>query len=69
MPKLEKDDEAKRELLKKIERICNQLSLWELFQIYLYIKRVELSEKWDNLVWSWLTFQLKLGNQIRTFIK
>jgi hypothetical protein len=69
MPKLEKDDEAKRELLKKIERICNQLSLWELFQIYLYIKRVELSEKWDNLVWSWLTFQLKLGNQIRTIIK
>jgi hypothetical protein len=46
-----------RELLKKIEDVCNQLSLWTLIQIYFYIKRVKLQRKWNMIVWNWLLSQ------------
>jgi hypothetical protein len=60
----QKKDRKKQELIKKIEAVCNQLSLWTLFRIYLYIKRVQLERKWNKIVWAWLLSQSKVDEEI-----
>ena len=69
MAKPLKSDKAKRELLEKIEGVCNQLSLLELLQIYLYINRAEWEQKWSRIVWNWLLFQLEIDKRIKTLTK
>ena len=62
----QKKDRKKQALIKKIELGCSQLSLWTMFRIYLYIKRVQLERKWDRMVWAWLLSQSKIDEEITT---
>lgn len=41
----------------------NQLSLWNLFQIYLYIRWYKFREKSSSLAWKWFLFQWKLEEE------
>lgn len=59
MTKKEIDDQKKRALREKFEKHVNQLPLWDLFQIYFYIKWFTLREKLSRLSWTWLVFQLE----------
>jgi hypothetical protein len=60
MTKQEIDDQKKRALREKFEKHVNQLPLWDLFQIYFYIKWFTFREKLSRLSWTWLVFQLGL---------
>lgn len=57
--------EQKRKLREKIEKHVSQLPLWDLLQIYFYIKWNEFQEKSNWAAWNWLMFQLKLDEEKR----
>jgi len=63
MARQEKEDKEPRQLLEKIRRICGELSPWELFQIYLYIKSIAFQLKMREIVLNWLVFQLDLDEE------
>jgi hypothetical protein len=65
MARQEKEDKDRRQLLEKIKKVCDELSLWEVFQIYLYIKSVEAQQKMQEIVLNWFVFQWDLDNKIR----
>lgn len=69
MAKQEREDRNKQQLLEEIEKLCHQLPPWELFRIYLYIKKVSFQEKFKEMVWSWLLFQWKLVEAIKVHRK
>lgn len=60
MTKQEIDDRKKRALREKIEKNVNQLPLWDLLQIYFYIKWFTFREKLSGLSWTWFVFQAGL---------
>jgi hypothetical protein len=59
MTKPAKEGKKKRQLREKIQRHVNQLPLWDLFQIYLYIKWYKFQERLNWLAWNWFMFQWK----------
>jgi hypothetical protein len=65
MARQEKEDKNHKQLLEKIKKLCDELSPWEVFQIYLYIKSVAVQDKVREIVLNWLVFQLDLDNKIK----
>ena len=65
MARQEKEDKDHRQLLEKIKKVCDELTLWELFRIYLYIKSVAVQQKMLEIILNWLVFQLDLDNKIK----
>jgi len=49
----------KRALTEKIEKYVDQLPLWDLLKIYLYITWFRIREKSSRLAWNWLLAQMK----------
>jgi hypothetical protein len=66
MARQEKEDKEHRQLLEKIGRVCGELSPWELFQIYLYIKSMAFQDKMRWIALNWLVFQLDLEEKRKT---
>ena len=55
----------KRELKEKIEKYVNQLPLWDLFHIYLYIQWYKFREKLHWLAWHWFMLQWRLDEKLK----
>ena len=69
MARQEKEDKKHKQLLEKIKRLCDELSPWEVFQIYLYIKSVAVREKMREIALNWLAFQLDLDKRTKAHPK
>jgi hypothetical protein len=65
MTKEEKEDNRKQQLLEKIRKISSQLSPWELFQVYLYIKWMTFQLSLRRIELAWLVFQLDLDEKLK----
>ena len=65
MARQEKDNKEHKALLEKIKRLCDEISPWEVFQIYLYIKSVAVQKQMREIALNWLVFQLDLGKRIK----
>jgi hypothetical protein len=63
MAKQEDEAQKKRELREKIQKHVDQLPLWDLFRVYLYIKWVRSREKSSLLAWRWFMCQLKMDEE------
>jgi hypothetical protein len=68
MAKQEEEAQKKRELREKIQEHVDQLPLWDLLRIYLYIKWFTFQEKSSQLAWSWFMFQLKMDEE-KAYVK
>jgi len=69
MARQEKEDKEHKQLLEKIKRLCGELSPWEVFQIYLYIKSVAVQHKMTEITLNWLVFQLALEEKRKALRK
>jgi hypothetical protein len=63
MAKQEKEAKKKRELREKIEKHVDQLPLWDLFQIYLYVIWYRFQESVNRLAWKWFRFHWQLDEE------
>jgi hypothetical protein len=62
MTKQEKEKDH-RQLRAKIEKLCSELPLWPLFQVYLYIQKVILQQRLIRITWNWLIFHCELDKK------
>ncbi|HEU0293681.1 MAG TPA: hypothetical protein VFR47_13150 [Anaerolineales bacterium] len=63
MEKQEEEARKRRELREKIQKHVDQLPLWDLLQIYLYIQWYRFRERLHWLAWNWFVFQWKLDGE------